>query len=352
MGAGLAGIALYLALDKSKFTVDIFERRKRTENLGFAVIFMPNGVRALRKLGFPRSDINKLGKPVRKIVSHLPNKILISDLGYLYHKYDKYLIVQREKLYKLILNKVPKGVVRFNTEISKLEFGRKTTHVRFRGERSFSEYDLVVGADGVNSTVRSLLFPNAKPIPQKHLIMWAWLPRGSKKLSSSAVALDKGKSGIGYFDTDSSERVCAFYYAEKTKFQKNLSSHEYVSFWSEDLKDLDYSPVHAKHERPMHGRTHVHEDRIVSLPRWSKGSVVLIGDAAHARSVFTGAGTALALEDGYLLGHYLNTESTVQNAIRNFEMLQRPRVRKLVPVLGEKFTTQIEEFLASDPIFS
>ncbi len=62
VGAGIAGISLYTFLDKGKFEVEIVEKRGKLENLGFAIILNPVGIRALRLLGHSELLIKNLGK--------------------------------------------------------------------------------------------------------------------------------------------------------------------------------------------------------------------------------------------------------------------------------------------------
>ena len=74
---------------------------------------------------------------------------------------------------------------------------------------------------------------------------------------------------------------------------------------------------------------YLHEDYELDLKEWHRGNVALIGDAAHTRSAFSGAGSALALEDALVLGHYLNRENDVKIAIEKYARKQKPRVKQL-----------------------
>jgi 2-polyprenyl-6-methoxyphenol hydroxylase-like FAD-dependent oxidoreductase len=63
----------------------------------------------------------------------------------------------------------------------------------------------------------------------------------------------------------------------------------------------------------------------VTLDRWSHGSVLLIGDAAHATSPNMAEGAAMALEDGLVLAECLGAERSIAQAIARFEARRRPR---------------------------
>ena len=65
------------------------------------------------------------------------------------------------------------------------------------------------------------------------------------------------------------------------------------------------------------------------LPRWSRGRVTLLGDAAHAMLPFLGMGAAMAIEDGMILARAFAAESTVETAFARYEAARRPRTALL-----------------------
>jgi len=69
---------------------------------------------------------------------------------------------------------------------------------------------------------------------------------------------------------------------------------------------------------------------VATLPNWSRGRTLLIGDAAHATSPHAGQGASIALEDAYRLAIALQAEADLGVAFQNFEAERRPRAEKLV----------------------
>jgi salicylate hydroxylase len=61
------------------------------------------------------------------------------------------------------------------------------------------------------------------------------------------------------------------------------------------------------------------------LPQWARGRVTLLGDAAHAMLPFLGMGAAMAIEDGMILARAFAAESSVQSAFARYEAARRPR---------------------------
>ena len=76
--------------------------------------------------------------------------------------------------------------------------------------------------------------------------------------------------------------------------------------------------------------TRVNVFDIVSLPHWSKGQALLIGDAAHAVSPNSGQGTSMALEDAMLLAKLIRDEAHLEAVFTRFEAARKPRVERIV----------------------
>jgi FAD-dependent urate hydroxylase len=78
------------------------------------------------------------------------------------------------------------------------------------------------------------------------------------------------------------------------------------------------------------GPVHVAPIEEVSLDPWSYGSVLLIGDAAHAMSPNMAEGAAMALEDGLVLAECLDSERGIAQAMARFQARRRPRIQWVV----------------------
>ena len=72
VGAGLAGLAVSRFLDPKLFDVEVIEAKPKFHRLGYALILMPPGVMALRKLGFTRKEITRIGQPFNE--NHLQDE--------------------------------------------------------------------------------------------------------------------------------------------------------------------------------------------------------------------------------------------------------------------------------------
>jgi len=82
---------------------------------------------------------------------------------------------------------------------------------------------------------------------------------------------------------------------------------------------------------------------IATMPTWSRGRTLLIGDAAHTTSPHAGQGASIALEDAYRLVCALRDEQEIVVAFQNFERERRPRAERVV-ALARRNGNQKREF--------
>lgn len=192
-------------------------------------------------------------------------------------------------------------------------------------------YHIVVGADGIHSSVRKMVL-GPESIFRKHLGVYyaiVDLPPGTKNIVNESRTYncpggmvginDYGDRAFGVFAFRAPERD---YDYRNTTAQKDLLieafAHEqgwHVPFLLDTVReaeDIYFDSVSQVH-----------------MPRWSHGRVVLVGDAAHAASLFSGRGTSLAMMGAAILAEAL-TESGHEPfaAFERYEARLRPAVDK------------------------
>lgn len=204
------------------------------------------------------------------------------------------------------------------------------------------EFDVVVGADGIHSTVREAVF-GPEHLFRRHLDTYTALvdlPLGSGTAGESVTYSTPGKM---FCINDYGHRTIGFMAARTPEVDydnRDVADQKRVltdllsgdSGWRSDfliqaIADTD--------------RLYFDSVSQVHMPRWSTGRVVLIGDAAHAASLFSGRGTSLAM----IGAHHLATElaatpSDLAGAFGRYEQLLRPRV-----VTAQEGVSEARDFL-------
>jgi salicylate hydroxylase len=202
----------------------------------------------------------------------------------------------------------------------------------FDGGRSTTA-DIVVGADGLRSTVRGLLWGNRPPRPTGQVAFRSMLDG-----SEAAPFLGAGRAAVYYGPDRTFNR-----YALRGGAIVNCVAIARTGSWSDEGYDNEADPadlveLFAGWHRDVTGllarsgrrlRRWALYDRD-PLPRWRQGRVTLAGDAAHPMLPFLGLGAAMAIEDGFVLARCLATASDPVAGLDRYEALRRPRTSEVM----------------------
>src|SRR6516162_3551823 len=163
VGGGVAGLTTAAALDRYGFTTELVERQQAWQALGAGFLVQPNGMRMLGSLGLA-TGVENAGAVVRRwqfcdeqgeVLSEIDLETLWGDAG-------PCVGIERPKLQRALLPGVANLRCRLGTSVISLEQDDRRVSVGF-SDGSTGNYDLVVGADGIRSTVRTLTLTTAVP---------------------------------------------------------------------------------------------------------------------------------------------------------------------------------------------
>jgi 2-polyprenyl-6-methoxyphenol hydroxylase-like FAD-dependent oxidoreductase len=312
LGAGPAGLYLaYLIKRRGSADVTVIEQNSADATFGFGVVFSD------RALEFLREDDEETFAAIeprmeswRDMTLNLRGeRVVIDGIGF--------SAIGRLQLLQLLQARAASvGVAPV--------YRRAVTAL---GE--LDEFDLVVGADGVNSLIRRSL---ARELGASvHLLnnRFAWFGTSKRfeTLTQTFVQTERGafnahhyryapgmstfivemnadtftRNGFAALDENASRSACERLFAETLDGHPLISNN---SIWR--------------------------QFPIVHNARWSHGKHVLIGDALHTAHFSIGSGTRLALEDAIALDKALAAHSDVVQALAGFEAARRPILEKLV----------------------
>src|SRR5262249_35260025 len=237
-----------------------------------------------------------------------------------------YSHIRRADLHQWLLDRLDR-TVRMGTSITSLHESADAVSVRL-SDGTEESVDLVVGADGVHSTVRDLCFRQHVESYINWRAWYAWVdhsfarPRVISQYVAPhefAVVFDEkdkalvvlvAKTDHSMWDSPEGrvERLKLLFKEEPALFPQLLSKAA-----SEDVLPTDLIEI--------------------SLKRWHTGRVVLIGDAAHGFEPFGGLGGSMALEDAYVLAAEVakmpkRDGEELSAALGRYEILRKHRVRQ------------------------
>jgi 2-polyprenyl-6-methoxyphenol hydroxylase-like FAD-dependent oxidoreductase len=191
------------------------------------------------------------------------------------------------------------------------------------GDGTADRYDLVIGADGIHSTVRRLAMGAGavRPVGQ---LAWRFVTECPREVTTWTVLLGRG---VTFLAVPIGRGRVYCYCDASTKGTLRLQGDEVTGQLAELLTGFA-APVPAILETlGPNGAVHVAPIEEVTLDGWSRGSVLLVGDAAHATSPNMAEGAAMALEDGLVLADCLASGRGIAHTVAKFQVRRRPRTQ-------------------------
>jgi salicylate hydroxylase len=336
IGAGIGGLTLASSLSRQSMSVQVFEQDTELREIGAGVAIGGNATRLLERLGINLAQVANM-PPALEFRSWRDGELLWSHPIGEWYRQDvgaPMLTLHRATLQRVLAAAVPSDCIRLNHRLVGLSGERVSVRLRFEnGEDVVAT--VVVGADGVQSTARRYVcgdvapahsgeigFRGVIPVDKAHDLpnpasLHCWCGPGTHVIY---YGLDEGKlvNLLAVYQPDrlpawtgSSNRVPA------TADQALGIFEEYC--WDRRILDLVRNI-----EGDMSFWVLVELPR---LPRWSRGRVMLLGDAAHAPLPHQGQGAGLAIEDAYALGALLS-ERGPEDYAPVFEAFEHLRKRR------------------------
>ena len=317
VGAGLAGLALARSLAAAGWEPEVVDRAGGWDVLGTGIYLPANGTRALRALGLEQAARELGAEIARQQIRDRRGRVLVDvDLRRFWEGVGPCLALHRADLHALLREGVP---VRLGTAVAGLGRVNGPVEVRF-GDGREAVYDLVVGADGLRSTVRRLLVDDRPPDPVGQ-DSWRFVTTSPPGLTTWSVLLDRRSS----FLTIPIGQGRVYCYADVlTEGGGGGAARDLGPLPRERFAGLP-APVPELLERAAAEPVHAAPIEQVAAEQWGRGAVVLVGDAAHGMSPNMAQGAALAFEDALVLTECLGQAASVPDALAAFVARRHPR---------------------------
>lgn len=336
IGGGIGGAALALALSQRGIEAHIFERAPAFGEIGAGVQMTPNAVKVLEALGLgeqlkrvgflPEAMVGRNWDDARQLF-RTPLKEICPKLfdANFYH-------VHRADLLDLLCEGIDKARVTFNAACEGVKQVGDKAVATFADGSTF-EADLIVGADGIHSAVHNSLWGKTPASYTGHMCWRALVPVDKHPLpfvspdasfwmgpkSHIVTYYVKGGAAVNIVAVAESEAWVAESWTEPSSREALL---EAFTGWHSDIVDLFRMTDSATTFKwGLFDRD--------PMAKWSKGSVTLLGDAAHPMLPFLSQGAAMAIEDGFVLAQALAHYEDLQEALCAYEDERRPRTARV-----------------------
>jgi 2-polyprenyl-6-methoxyphenol hydroxylase-like FAD-dependent oxidoreductase len=336
VGGGIGGLTAALSLVAAGLDVDVYEQASGISEVGAGIQVSPNASRILHGLGLADALARMGVRPLawhqrrwddgRTLLRTALGDTMLEAFGFPHYQ------THRADLLSALLQALPAERVHVGHRLVALAERRGRVEATFAGGARI-EADLLVGADGIHSTARELLFGPRSPrftgcVAYRGLVPAERL-RGLDLEVTSQIWMGPGSHFVHYFVQ--AERLVNFVailerdtwtresWTDRGDVADALAAYEgWHPQVREILQAVDETFIWALFDRPP-------------LERWTQGRVTLLGDACHPMLPFMAQGAAQAIEDGAALAACLADarRGRIPDALRRYETLRLPRATRL-----------------------
>jgi salicylate hydroxylase len=340
-GAGLGGLTLALCLARAGFTVKVLEQAAALGEVGAGVQISANGARVLYHLGLAEA-LNAVGfTPEAGEMRHWQTGETLSSRPLGKESEEKfgfpYFHLHRADFHAVLADALAAAApdaVHLNSKVRGFSQSDGGVTVTTEGGDSYSG-DVLVGCDGIHSTIRGQLFGPDAPrftgcVAWRATVPVAALPPGHVRPVSSNW-IGQGGHFVHYY-VRRGELVNCVGVMEQDNWQAVSRSNKGVESWSnEGAREeflTDFEGWHENVQILMRAAKSCFRWGLFDrdpLARWSAGRVTLLGDACHPMLPFMAQGAVMAIEDAHTLAQCLAQGSDPGAALQCYEGLRKPR---------------------------
>jgi 2-polyprenyl-6-methoxyphenol hydroxylase-like FAD-dependent oxidoreductase len=334
IGGGISGTVTAMALRKAGIGAAVYEAYPSGgADVGAFLTIMHNGMDALRAIGahdsviahsFPANGI--------ELVSSEGETVGLREFGQ--DGVTSPRTVTRARLYTALHEETARRGIRIEHGKRLVGVTSDDTGVTARfADGSTAHGDLMIGADGIHSTVRRLIDADApKPRYTGLNVVYGYTRDSAIPAATESYRMIQGSRAFFGYTTDPDGRTYWFSripWPERDRAElEAMTPAQWRDQAVEYLAD-DRTPA-AQIVRATEDLYGGHAYDVPTTPVWSTSSMVLVGDAAHAASPAAGQGASMALEDSVVLAQCLRDVPGAPAAFAAYETLRRARVERLV----------------------
>jgi 2-polyprenyl-6-methoxyphenol hydroxylase-like FAD-dependent oxidoreductase len=341
IGAGIAGPVTAIFLRRIGVEAHLFEAWPYSTCIGGGLQIAPNGMHVLAEIGLAEEMIRR-GSVAESFDFFSQGGV---PLGSINHNMEQRFGQPAVNMYRATLNEVllakaqAEGVeVTFDKRLERIEDRADGPIVAHFTDGTSAESEFVIGADGVHSAVRRHVVPDGpQPFDTGLIGFGGFIPRRPLEDAEIGQHMETTFGQSGFFGYG----FCSPDPDDGAMWWSTQPSHgiDVATFRAMDQVALKRHLIklHAGWHDPIPEILQAAGEIVVTptldvatLPNWSRGRTLLIGDAAHATTPHAGQGASLALEDGMRLGIAMQSGRELGTIFQDFESERRPRTEKII----------------------
>lgn len=331
IGGGITGLTAALALRKSGITSVVFEQPVELNEIGAGIWLQPNAIKVLDWLGL-KGEIQKQGIELNRMeitnnqlipIKKIKSEVVQDEDG------NRTIAIHRARLQKILYNEVLKSnEVHLNKRYIHHSFSSDLINLQF--EDGVDSVDILLGADGIDSSVRRALFPYSQ-LRNSGQVCWRGISKMNLPDSLKCLGQEAWGKQIRFgFSQIAKEEVYWFAVANVEHLKKvdGLDRKKYITKLFESFSPIINELIANTESTNIH-QAILHD--LKRLPDWYQSKMCLIGDAAHATTPNMGQGACQGIEDAFYISKYLSkSPQNVPGAFEEFQLKRREKVDYVV----------------------
>jgi len=337
IGAGMGGLATAAALRRVGIEATVYEQARKFARLGAGIQVGCNAMQVLRELGlegelrrqafYPRSWNNKHWQTGEVKFDAIFGPSAEEKYG------APYLLAHRGDLHEALAGAVPAENIRLGHTLVGLDEEADGVHLTF-ADATTVVADAVIGADGVHSTVKTLLFGESKANFTGRIAYRTTFPAeilGGYEIDQCTKWWGEDRHIVIYYVKPDRSEV----YFVTSQPEPGFTVESWSAKGDMDTLRAAFEGFHPQVRHVLNACPEVHKWALVDrdpLESWSAGSVTLLGDACHPMTPYMAQGAAMAIEDAAVLARLLDAvdeRAGIPDAFRRFEATRKERTSRV-----------------------
>jgi salicylate hydroxylase len=339
VGGGIGGIAAAAALLQRGIDVCVYEQAPALTEVGAGIALQPNGIRMLRRLGLG-DEVARYGARWRDPQFRRADGSFIVPMWSAEEAIEFYGL-HRADLLRMLVDRLPPGIVKTGHRCIDFHQNDERAIVSFANGAQTTA-DVVVAADGIHSMLQQFVVPPSAPLFSGSIayrgvvaaasVSWPsgamrnWLGAG-KHFLVYPVRADELINYVGFVQTDAQVKESWSASGDAAALAREFAG------WDPAVESI-IAQVSATFRWALYDRE--------PLPRWMRGRLALLGDAAHPMLPHGGQGANQAIEDGVALAAILSHADRISapRGLQIYEGLRRERcgrVQRISRINGARY---------------